>query len=136
MEGDLEDVAGRVGLDRGDIKKIKRRRLIERFTMPVFGLMIILFSFAIGYLSGTNSEPRHVITNTSSYPYGTIGILAFTGFVSRNKFLITIVAILTAILSFVAYSSAFEMGRPIFELAIEYGVYDGNHHDTRLVKLK
>ena len=122
----IGDIARSVGLDEKDIKTMKRRRIIEKISIPVSGLIISILSYMVGHAMGTRAEPREVITNQDSYPYAGIGMIAGIGFLSRNKLLIAIVLILTVGLSIIAYIQGYEAGRPYYELAIAYGVYDSS----------
>ena len=123
MEEELQVIGDKVGLDASDLKKLKRRKRWERILIPVTGGVITFISFILGHMMGSNADPEMVVKGSESYPYATFALLAAPAMFKRNKLLLVVVGILTVILSYIAFITAYDHARPVYELAIEYGVF-------------
>ena len=123
MKDRLLVIAEKAGLNVKEVDTLVRRRRVERIVLPIAGLFITVISTVIGYFAGTAADPKQVITNASSYPYATPILLAGVSLWDRNRILLSVVALATIVLSIAGYSVGYDIGRPVYEVAIAYGVY-------------
>ncbi|MCJ2512139.1 MAG: hypothetical protein LN409_02135 [Candidatus Thermoplasmatota archaeon] len=127
MGSELSEVGEELGVERKDVKAIKRTRFKRLLFKRVFGWMAPLLAFVVGFFAGgALSEP----SSTSVYPYAAATfVFNYKAFTAKTKF--TILG--TAILSTVVFVLGFVLGGdtpmrddsivPMYTVSPEYGVF-------------
>ena len=141
----LEEIGRRTGVDREDIRMIRKKSRLVRIFAPVIGSLLVILSTILGRISGRNAAPKVIyekVYNEDSYPYcaasfmllGAVGAVTTKGAISRKKRYIIIIALLTVIMSVIGFAVAYNNFRPVEYkkvliddgIAIMYGVYSRN----------
>ncbi len=133
-EDKLNEICKKLDLPQEDLSKIKRQYLTVKIVSPFIGIFITALATLGGYLMGKNAHTKLVNRETGSvYPYvvPSLFLLGSTfntskkSIIRKRNLILIFAAVLTTILSVIAYTVAFDAGQPVeyYSGSIMYGVY-------------
>jgi hypothetical protein len=126
----LLEIGEDLQIDETAIANIRRRSFWDRFRIPVVGGAIALLSAFTGYLAGIQS-PIYKVINDDNYPYAAVMLTLPVAAADRKLFIYT--AIITGSLSVIGFLYAFQASRPVYELAMDYGVWTDERRSASLI---
>ena len=129
----LQEIGNKLNVSEDDIKNFKRAKRKRKFLYPIIGGIIAILSTLSGYFMGKNEM-------ISGYPFqrtilccsiggAAVGSVTVMGhligaFESKKLKFIWSIFVVTVFLSIIGFLSAYDIGEPVYNGALLYGVYD------------
>lgn len=120
MNRKLQEIGNKLNVSKQDVESIQKERIKGMFIYPIIGAVIAACSIILGFLLGVANP---VCVNCEGYPYGAAGVASAAVSWKKKKSLLIITAIITALLSFVGFVTAYKTAQNMFGYAIMYNVY-------------